>query len=216
VTGTAAPSSPNPGGVALDPPPVTPELEAFARTNPGHQAYVIDPEYDPNGGVPGWAIRGYYPVTASGTIDRQGWVANPQYRPGPITRGFPRPRNRVERALQLAAAGHQPDSVLLTELAAAQVVIPTSDEHPTQVPVLTEDGQDTIVMFTAAEDIDARTPRVAVAVKDLLPLLSTVSVLVINPGSVPSARLTGASLAAAVAAAFANQPGINYPGRTST
>jgi hypothetical protein len=192
---------------------VTPELEAFARANPGQQAYVIDPEFDPDGGVPGWAIRGYYPVTASGALDQHGWVANPHYRPGPLTRGFPRPHNRVERALQLAAAGHQPDSALLAELADAQVVIPTVDEHPTQVPVLTETGQDTIVMFTDPAHLDTRTPRLTVAVRDLLPLLSTVSVL-LNPGCVPSVRVAGASLAAAVTSV--GQPDVRNPRGPST
>lgn len=197
MTGMVGPSSSESGSVAMEAPPLTPELIAFARANPGQQAYVIDPEFDPNGGVPGWAIRGYYPVTASGTLDQQGWVGNPHYRPGPLVRGFPRPSNRVERALQLAAAGHQPDSALLTELADAQVVIPTSDQHPTQVPVLTEEGHDTIVMFTDPRHLDANTPRVTVAVKDLQRLLPTVSVR-LNPGLVPSVRVSGASLAAAI------------------
>lgn len=178
-------------------PPITPQLIAFAHAHPGQQAYVIDSEFDPQGEVPGWAIRGYYPVTAEGTLDQRGWVGNPHYRPGPLERGFPRPRNRLERALQLTTAGHRPSSTLLTELATAHVVIPTSDQHPTQVPVLNDDGHDTIAMFTDPDHLNSRTPRVTVAVTDLAPLLPTVAVR-LNPGLTPSTTINGADLAAAL------------------
>ena len=121
--------------------------------------YVIDPEFDPDGQVPGWGVRGYYPVRPDGTIDQVSWVANPQYRPGPLTLEFPRPRNRLERALQLASAGHRPDEILLSALASAQVITPTSPEHPDQIPILAgKDGQDTVAMFTTAEHLAADTP----------------------------------------------------------
>lgn len=192
MTGPADASSPT--GDAPPPPPPTPELIAFARTHPGQQAYVIDPEFDPHDAVPGWAVRGYYPVTTDGTLDQQGWVGNPHYRPGPLERGFPRPRNRVERALQLTAAGHRPDSTLLTELATAHVVIPTTDQQPGQIPVLNQDGHDTIAMFTDPHHIHPDTPSVTVAVADLAPLLPTVTVR-LNPGLLPSFTIRGVDLA---------------------
>src|SRR5262249_33598647 len=113
------------------------------------------------------------------------------------TLGFPRPRNRVERALQLAAAGHQPGSVLMAALADAVVVIPTSAEHPGQVPVVQDNGADTIMMFTHEELLEPDTPRVTTPARTLPALLETVTV-VINPGCVPSVRIPGAALALAV------------------
>jgi len=179
-----------------------------ARVSAGGQVYVIDPEFDPDGQVPGWAVRGYYPVDRGGTLDTSGWVANPDYRPGPLTRGWARPGNRVERALQLAAAGHQPDALLLAALAQADVVILTTDQQRDAIPVLAgENGQSTVAVFTSSEHLDATTPHRSIAVADLLPLLPTVAVIV-NPGHVPSARLDGAALAEAVKAAQATPDGL--------
>lgn len=191
------PSGPQPDG-SLGPAPVTARMLELARLNAGGQVYVIDPEFDPDGDVPGWAVRGYYPVAETGVLDTAGWVSNPDYRPGPLTLGWPRPGNRVERALQLAAAGYQPDTLLLAALAQADVVIPTTAEHPEHVPVAADhEGRSTVTLFTTEGDLDGDTPRVTVPVTALLPLLPQVTV-VLNPGRVPSARVSGAALTAAI------------------
>lgn len=183
---------------SLDAAPVTPEMVAHARANPDQPLYVIDPEMDPDGEVPGWAIRGYYTVSQAGEVDQDGWTPNPNYRPGPTTLGFPRPRNQVERALQLVVAGYQPNAILLAALARAHVVIPTALEHPAEVPVIADhDGHNTVVIFTAEEYLSGETPQLTLPVKNLRPLLSTVTI-VLNPGRVPSARIPGAALAAAI------------------
>lgn len=199
MTSPDTPPTPKLDG-SLAPAPVTEQMLQHARANAGGQVYVIDPEFDPDGEVPGWAIRGYYPVDSNGTLDTSSWVANPDYRPGPLTRGWARPRNRVERALQLAAAGYQPDALLLAALAQAEVTVLTTGQSGDQIPVLAgEGGQDTVAVFTSSEHVSTATPHRSVAVADLLPLLPTV-IVAVNPGRVPSARLNGAALAEAVRA----------------
>ena len=175
-------------------------MQAYAHDHPGQQLYVVDPEFHPDGAVPGWGIRGFYPITTNGTVDQDGWVGNPQYRPGPLTRGWPRPHNPVDRALQLVAAGHQPDTTLLAALAGAELFVPTAAGQLDQIPVLADDtGRDTVAIFTAAEHLDPDTPRLTIRLDTLLPLLPTVTV-VINPGRTPSLRIPGPILATATTA----------------
>jgi hypothetical protein len=83
-------------------------------------------------------------------------------------------------------------------LATAHVVIPTTDQHPTHIPVLSDDGHDTIAMFTDPHHLHPDTPRVTVAVTDLETLLPTVAVR-LNPGLTPSTTISGADLATALA-----------------
>lgn len=234
VNGTPPPGTQRP---PLGPAPITEAMRAHARAHPNEELYVIDPEIDPDGDVPGWAIRGYYPVNAAGDIDAPGWTANPNYRPGPLTLDFPRPTNRVDRALQLVATGYQPLSLLLAALATAQVVIPTTPEEPDAIPVLDEHdmpgpgdhpaadhgadqhgvgdgaGQGVVAVFTAPRYLHPDTPRQVVAVRDLLPLLPTVTVLV-NPGLRPSLRLPGADLAAVAASTTIPAPSTRPNGTT--
>jgi hypothetical protein len=172
-------------------------LVEFARCNRGLQAFVVDPEFDPDGRVPGWGVRGFYPVTADGDLETDGWTANPHYRPGPLTRGWPRPRNRLDRALQLTAAGHQPEALLLAALAAEPVVVATVAGYPDQVPVIDDHGRDTINLFTAEDHLHPDAPRVTTTASRLVPLLSRVTVR-INPGLVPSVRLLGTTLASVI------------------
>jgi hypothetical protein len=194
---------PSPRAAALSmAPEITPQLEATARAHPGGQVTVVDPEFDPRGGVPGWGIRGYFPVSDGGVVDAQGWVANPGYRPGPLTLGFPLPRNWLERHLQLAAAGHEPPTALVTALVAADVVIPTPAEHPDHIPVVIDDeGRSTVVLFTRAELVPAGTPVVRVPVAVLAPIVAGVTIT-INPGSLPSAEIPGDDLLTALATAM--------------
>lgn len=193
--------SPHPLNVA---PPITAGLLDSARANPGQQVYVVDPEFDPNGGVPGWGIRGYFPVSEEGQVQAHGWVPNPGYRPGPLTLGFPQPRNWLERHLQLAAAGYEPGSALVAALVAAEVVIPTPAGYPDQIPVLTNDaGQSIVVLYTRAELVPAGSPYVTVPATILGPIVAD-TMITINPGSRPSAQLPGDDLTVALAAANPN------------
>jgi hypothetical protein len=189
-------------------PEITPQLEATARAHPGEQVFVVDPEFDPRGGVPGWGIRGYFPVSNGGVVDAHGWVANPRYRPGPLALGFPQPCNWLERHLQLAAAGYEPPTALVTALVSAEVVIPTPAEHPDHIPVLTnDDGRSTLVLFTRAELVPAGSPVVRVPASVLGPIVAGITIT-INPGSPPSAQVPGDDLLTALAAAT---PGSIWP-----
>jgi hypothetical protein len=175
-------------------PEITAELRELGRGRPGGQIWHIDPEFDPDGAVPGWGIRGEFAVGADGELDGSSWTPNPAYRPGPQALGFPPPGNRLERALQLVAARYRLDSELLDALAAAEVAAPTSAGHPDSVPVVDEAGRPTVVLFTAAGLVPPGTPHLLLGVRSLLPMLPTVSIR-LNPGHRPSARVSGARLA---------------------
>jgi hypothetical protein len=185
-------------------PPLTPDLLAAARANPGQEISVIDPAFHPDARVPGWGIRGYFPVSDRGDVQVQGWVPNPGYRPGPRTLGFPQPRNRVERQLQLAAAGYEPTTALIRALAEAEVTIPVTAEHPDQIPVLTDDeGQRVVVVFTRADLVSASTLCLTVPTTVLGPIVAS-TIIRINPGLQPSAELPGRDLITALAATAPN------------
>jgi hypothetical protein len=183
-------------------PPITAALVAEARANPGQYVYVVDPEFDPNGAVPGWGIRGCFPVSDAGEV--QTWMPNPGYRPGPFTLGFPKPCNWLERHLQLAATGYEPNTALLAALVAAEVVIPTPAGNPDHIPLLVDDqGNNVVVMYTRADLVPAGSTYVTVPATILGPIVAG-NTIHINPGLRPSVRLPGDDLTAALATANPN------------
>ncbi|GDY33836.1 type VII secretion system-associated protein [Gandjariella thermophila] len=165
-----------------------------ARANPGQWIYSIDPDIgDPNGQVPGWAIRGGYPTTPDGQIDTRGYRANPNYRPGPRTLGLPRPTNRVERALELAATGYGPKENLLRALADAELCMLTVPGQPGHVLVADEAGRSMLVGYTSPTRVPAGTSYLQVPVRTLLPGLGG-ALLRLNPGTPPTVTLPGDDL----------------------
>ncbi|MCI2423079.1 type VII secretion system-associated protein [Saccharopolyspora sp. K220] len=118
------------------PPPITAAMKEQARRQPGRKLFVVDPEFGVDQQVPGWGVRGGFPVTDTGDIDVHGWHPNPAYRPGPRTLGWPTPDTAADRALELVSAGYAPQQTLRNALT-------TSDA---QLHILT-DEQGTLIVL---------------------------------------------------------------------
>ena len=61
-------------------PPITEELRAQARANPGGWLYAIAPGYDPDGAVPPEGIVGAWQIDDGGEIVGE-FQHNPNHRP---------------------------------------------------------------------------------------------------------------------------------------
>ncbi|QUQ70355.1 type VII secretion system-associated protein [Kutzneria sp. CA-103260] len=132
----------------LPAPPITPDMVAEARTKPGQWLYVVDPEFDARGEVPGWGVRGGYRVDERGQLAE--FLPNPKFRPGPRTLNYPMPENRLERAIELLATGYGTDEAMFQALPDAQLILPEHPERPRQLHVLPQpDGSNLLHAFTS-------------------------------------------------------------------
>lgn len=93
------------------PPPITEELRATARRSPGGWVYAIDPELDRDQEVPPAGIVGAWSISDTGEIVGE-FIPNPAYVASPTARGWPVAKCRLERFVQLHAAGLIADSVI--------------------------------------------------------------------------------------------------------
>ncbi|WP_410661295.1 ADP-ribosylglycohydrolase family protein [Amycolatopsis sp. lyj-112] len=108
---------PHPGGLSV---PV-----AF----PGQEAWreVVDPEYAKAGlgdlGVPLQVVAGWVKVNSDGVPTGQE-RENPEYKAGPVRRGYPKPENRLETLLSFASVGWLTREQLLIGLLRCEVFVP--------------------------------------------------------------------------------------------
>ena len=182
------------------PPPVTDSMRAQARQQPGGYIYAIDPDCYPDGRVPGWAVRGGYPVNAEGEINTAGYRANPDYRPGPRALGFPKPANRLERALEIAVAGYGPESEILRELVPPDAVLHVlvENDNPDAIAIVADDrDRPVLIDYTSRNRVPQNVRARPLPMRILHGMLSTVDVR-INPGTPPSATIPGRDIVQAL------------------
>jgi len=112
---------PQPGGLSV---PV-----AF----PGQENWreVVDPEYAKSGlghlGVPLQAVAGWVKVGPEGQQTGEE-RENPEYRAGPIRRGYPKPQNKLETLLSFASVGWLTRELFLIGLLRCEVYVPADAE----------------------------------------------------------------------------------------
>lgn len=108
---------PHPGGLSI---PV-----AF----PGEEAWreVVDPEYVKAGlgdlGVPPQAVAGWVKVGSDG-VQTGEERENPEYKAGPVRRGYPKPDNKLETLLSFASVGWLTREQLIIGLLRCEVYVP--------------------------------------------------------------------------------------------
>lgn len=175
----------------LPPPPVTDAMRAAARNQPGGWVYAIDPAFDPNGEVPGWAVRGAYRVDDRGEVLGE-FTPNPNYRPSPQALGLPESTNDLERALQLAATGHGDDSQVMRALLDADLLLFAQNDQPGRLHITKDQaGRATLQAFTSESLLPARwTTWQRSRGRDLAAVLAGCD-LQLNPGSPVSVRIPG-------------------------
>ncbi|UVS78593.1 ADP-ribosylglycohydrolase family protein [Actinokineospora sp. UTMC 2448] len=91
----------------------------------------VDPYYAESGlgrlGVPRTVVLGWRRLDAAG--NQIGYRLNPDYRPGPLQRGFPAPENQVEALVLFAQQGWIDRDMLLAGLVESEVFLEASAPH---------------------------------------------------------------------------------------
>jgi ADP-ribosylglycohydrolase len=112
---------PHPGGLSIP------------ATVPGQENWreVVDPEYAKAGlgelGVPLQTVAGWVKVNADG-VQTGEERENPEYKAGPIRRGYPKPQNKLETLLSFASVGWLTREQLLIGLLRCEVYVPANIE----------------------------------------------------------------------------------------
>lgn len=181
-------------GVGQEPPEITAEMRANARENPNSWLYVIDEAFDPNGQVPSWAVVGAYPVNYSGVIVPD-FHPNEQYRPSPRALGFPEPRTKLERMLQLVRTRHfPPEDLPRVVLDATLFVYAMSPEQRTVIGFHDRDGRVVVPAYTSKSLVPRDWPHARpVLGRDVVDLLAG-HPIAINPNSLVTAVVPVANL----------------------
>ncbi|MDX2395357.1 type VII secretion system-associated protein [Streptomyces sp. NPDC054904] len=194
MTGTVPPGPPVPPVPPAPPvPPVTDALRAEAAARPGGWVYGIDRYFDPAGEVPPYGIVGAWKVDERGELTGE-FQHNSRYRPSPLSRGLPEPRDPVEAATQLAATGYGSDGAVRDALLEAVVYLLPGDGRPGIVSYTDELGT-FVPVFTSAEHAPASSPTlVRRAFRELLEQLPADVAVRLNPGRSVSVRLPVADL----------------------
>ena len=108
---------PHPGGLSI--PVAFPGAENWRE--------VVDPEYAKAGlgelGVPLQAVAGWVKVDAEGTQTGEE-RENPEYKAGPIRRGYPKPENPLETLLSFFSVGWLTRELMLIGLLRCEVFVP--------------------------------------------------------------------------------------------
>lgn len=183
------PESELPAGLS-GPPEITDELRERARRAPDAWLYVLDPAVDPDGRVPGWAVRGGFHVDAAGELGE--YRANPNYRPSPQALRLPVPGNALEAALQRAATNTGPEESLLDAVLDGELFLFAREPGGTDLYV--RDG--TVQAFTSEQALPpAWTQWQRRTGREIAAALAGKS-LQLNPGGPVSVTIPGADLAA--------------------
>ena len=183
---------------AFPPPEITEELREQASRRPGGWVYAVDPAVDPDGRVPGWAVRGGFRVDDRGELTGE-YRANPNYRPSPPALGLPEPANALEDALQRAATHTGSQEALLDAIVDGELILFAQESGSAELFVTRTDAGDPVLQaFTS----DAALPNgwstwQRATGRQLAPALVGKQ-LQLNPGGPVTATVPGDDVAARV------------------
>ncbi|MFD9430113.1 type VII secretion system-associated protein [Streptomyces sp. NPDC060002] len=135
----------DPGIAAAMPTPPRHVVEA-AEEAPGHWFALSDPAWTGGWPPPEWTVVGEWRADDLGQLVE--WRHNPDYVRSPAARGWPRPTDAVDAAVQRAAAGYGQDDEVPELLAGAEVaVFVTPGGEP--VAAIAPDGTPVVLAFTS-------------------------------------------------------------------
>ncbi|MER6496070.1 type VII secretion system-associated protein [Streptomyces griseorubiginosus] len=127
-------------------PPLPEDVREAARLAPDHWLGVVDPGWRGEGPPPHWAVVGEWRSGLSGEVEE--WQPNEEYRPSPVSLGWPEPTDPVDAAVQAAVTGYAPVAEAVRALAGAEVsFLRTRDGVPQQLT--SPDGTATVPVFTS-------------------------------------------------------------------
>lgn len=177
------------------PPPLTDELRAVGRQQPGGWVYAIDPEYSGSESVPPQGVVGAWQVDPDGEI-RSEFRPNPNYRPSPTRLGLTEPTDDLDAAVRSAATGHGGDDEVRRALAAATVWFFQNEQG--DLHVAREGDERLVYVFSTRQRAEAQGwPHLGSAPgAALVQGLPADVVLLVNPGGETTVRLPVAELQA--------------------
>lgn len=181
---------------AFPTPEITEELREQARRQPGGWVYILDPAVDPDGRVPGWAVRGGFQVDDHGELTGE-YRANPNYRPSPRALGLPEPTNALEDALQRAATNTGSDKTLLDAIVDGELILFARESGSAELFVTrTKAGEKVLQAFTSDAVLpDSWTTWQRTTGRELAAALVGKQ-LQLNPGTTVTATVPGDDVAA--------------------
>ncbi|MFI7135111.1 type VII secretion system-associated protein [Nonomuraea sp. NPDC050153] len=138
----------------METPPVSDELRAAARANPGQWLYVIDEYFDPDGEVPPFGVAGAWQVDEHGQIGE--FRPNPNYLPSPLTLGYPEPTDELDAAIQFGSAGYLDDARIAPLFVDADVLTGIGDDD--RVPLFGDHDDLAAHAYTARDHLPATLP----------------------------------------------------------
>jgi len=167
-------------------PPVTDELRAEAKANPGSWVYAIDSGFAGASSVPPEGVIGAWHSDENGELSAE-FTPNPRYAPTPQARGWAAPTSSLERVLQLALSGYASVDQLHREFAAADVVVFSGPEEGLFLAPAADGGQ-VVYAYTDAGKAagSGYADHRAVPGAELAASLPDGVRIVVNPGSAVS------------------------------
>ncbi|MEU9396618.1 type VII secretion system-associated protein [Streptomyces sp. NPDC048324] len=184
LPGTAMPTAPD-------------HIRNAALLAPGHWFGLVDAAWNGAWPPPHWAVMGQWRSDAAGRLVE--WRRNPEYVPSPAERGWPRPTDPIDAAVQRAAAGYGQDNEVPRLVARAEVAtFIRPDGQP--VVAVAPDGSPVVPVYTSQHQLDGggRLAYEIHAVADLAERLPEGHALYVNPSGAVAMRVDPEALDAAL------------------
>lgn len=145
-TDTTGPDTGPDVGPDADLPPVPDDIRAAGRRAPDHWLGVVDPGWSGSERPPPWATLGRWRSGLDGEIVE--WEENPDYRPSPLSLGWPEPEDEVDRAVQLASTGYGPGEAVPAALVGREIAVLTGPGG-SPLSAATPEGTPVVPVFTS-------------------------------------------------------------------
>jgi hypothetical protein len=177
---------------------ITQDMRDNAKANPNTWLHILDPAFRPGDDVPPWGFVGSFRVNEHGDIEDR-FEPNPNWRPSPVSAGMPAPETQLERAMQQARTGYEPESSVLDGVLNATLLVYAKGPDDRELAGFQDQttGQILVAACTSARFVPEAWPHArAIAGRELVARLSGCPLL-INPGHRPGALIPAEALLAA-------------------
>lgn len=177
---------------------ITQDMRDNAKANPNTWLHILDPAFRPGDDVPPWGFIGSFRVDADGQIDDR-FEPNPNWRPSPVSAGMIAPETQLERAMQQARTGYEPEESVLDGVLNATLLVYAKSPEDRELQGFQDQnsGQILVAACTSQRFVPEVWPHArAVAGRDLVTKLAGCPLL-LNPGNKPGALIPAEALLAA-------------------
>ncbi|MEU1518961.1 type VII secretion system-associated protein [Streptomyces sp. NPDC005811] len=187
-------SAPEPGAM----PSAPDHIVDAALLAPDHWFGLVDAAWRGTWPPPMWAVVGQWRSDAAGRLVE--WQSNPEYIPSPSARGWARPTDPIDAAVQRAASGYGEENEVPVLVARAEVAVYVRPDGEL-VTAVAPDGSAVVPVLTSQFQVN-RAGRLAYEVHPVLELMEwvpTEHALYLNPAAEVSMRLDPEALEQALA-----------------